>query len=313
MSVRFWKLLSLWLAMSLLCACNSVITNPAPATGILSSSVPTTLTTAPDPPVPGTSTVAVLSTPVANAAPSEKAYFTVAVIVDTTSEAVSRGQAQSVIDDANKTFTKLTPFGFALTDFVTDSQGGSTTEMVNRYIQLHSASLPNGIIIFSYGDNTQAKLSGGYSYSVPSPGGYRNQFVSPIVGADKIYVAVVDFGYRYAACGYGGGDVVKSHVSIGAECASHPRTPCVQHNGYSMCSNDVGDMYSSTSTYFAASTVIHQLMHSFSAGGDKDHYATPQCNAKMGWPQGFYDNIEAEFHNGLCPFVYDDFAKSYQP
>lgn len=239
--------------------------------------------------------------------------FQVAVLVDSTTETVSPDQVRSVMADAGKNFLDLTGFSWVLTESVTDDSGGSTTEMINRYIQSHASSLPDGILIFSYGDNGQAKLTGGYSYNVPGPAGYHNRFISPVVGGDQIYVAVVDFSQRYAACGYGGGIALKSQVSIDGECSRQSGTACMQHNGYSMCSNVVGDLYSSTPTYYAAHLAIHGFMNFFSPDGDQDHYATSHCNAKMGWPQGFYDNIEAEYHNDVCPFVYENFVKSYQP
>ena len=132
-------------------------------------------------------------------------------------------------------------------------------------------------------------------------------------GADQIYLVILDFNYKYAACGYGDSDTLQSPVSLGSECRNRPGTACVQHNGYSMCADVAGDLYSSTPMSFAASTLVHHLLSSFSPGGDKDHYATPECNARMGYPEGFYDKQEGQYYNGLCPFVYEDFTNSYRP
>ncbi len=108
-------------------------------------------------------------------------------------------------------------------------------------------------------------------------------------------------------------DAVQSTKAIGGECNNKPGTACVQKDGYSMCANAVGNLYTSTPTHFVSSTVIHEFLHSFSPGGDKDNYATPECNARMGYPSSFFDLQESEYYNGICPFVYDDFAASYQP
>ena len=59
--------------------------------------------------------------------------------------------------------------------------------------------------------------------------------------------------------------------------------------------------------------IVHGLLHNFGPGGDQDHYATPECNARMGYPAAFFDLQESEYYNGLCPFVYEDFTKSYHP
>ena len=80
-----------------------------------------------------------------------------------------------------------------------------------------------------------------------------------------------------------------------------------------MCANAVGNLYMSTPTYFVSSTIIHELLHPFAPGGDQDHYSTPECNSRMGYPAGFFDLQESEYYNGLCPFVYENFVNSYQP
>jgi hypothetical protein len=233
--------------------------------------------------------------------------------VDTTSEPVTREQAQNQIDDANKIFPQLTSFAFKMVDFSEDSAGGSMTSIANRYVRLHPSSLPNGIAIYSFGDGGQAKTYGGYSYTIPGPAGYRNTFVSPAVGGSRIYIAIVHFSHRYAVCGFGTAKTVQSSTSIGGECRNQPGTACVMHNGYSMCSNAIDNLYASTPTYFGATIIIHEFMHPFAPGGDKDHYGTPQCNEHMGYPPGSFDLQKSEYYNGLCPFVYDNFINSYQP
>jgi hypothetical protein len=235
--------------------------------------------------------------------------LSVAVIVDTGSEAVTREQAQGVAQEANKLLRQLTPFGLEITDFVED-KGGSTNDMASRFIA-SQAALPDGIVIFSFGDGNQAKLYGGYSYALDAPHDFRNSFVSPVAGGGQIYVAVVHFSHKYAACGYGGSETVQGTHSLDGECRNQPGTACVQQNGYSMCANAIGNLYMSTPTYFPASTIIHELLHPFAPGGDKDHYGTPECNARMGYPAGFFDLQESQYHNDLCPDIYQHFVDGY--
>jgi hypothetical protein len=245
--------------------------------------------------------------------PNTKTNFKVAVIVDTLSEPVTRDQAQGLFDEASRLIQPFVPYGFELVDFIEDSGGGSTQDMAGRYLASHISTNANGILLFSFGDGGRAKLQDGYGYPLAGPGGYRNTFVSPIYGENQIYIAVVRYKLKYMACGYGGTDSVKSSIAIGSECRNKPGTACVQKNGYSMCSNAVGNLYTSTPTHLVSSTIIHAFLHSFSPGGDRDNYATPECNARMGYPTGFYDLQESEYYNGICPFVYDDFAASYKP
>jgi hypothetical protein len=239
--------------------------------------------------------------------------FTVAVIVDMRSEPVRREQAQGVIGEASGFLSSLTSIDLLMTDFVEDGGGGSTNDMASRYINAHPGALPNGIVVFSFGDDGQAKAYGGYNYALAGPAGYKNAFVSPVTGDGQIYVAVVHFSHKYAPCGYGGSDTLQSTVSLDGECRNQPGTACVQHNGYSMCSDSAGHLYASRPTYFISSTIIHELMHPFSPGGDKDHYSTPECNTRMGYPAQFHDLQEAQYHNDLCPYVFDEFYRSYQP
>jgi hypothetical protein len=238
--------------------------------------------------------------------------FKVAVIVDTLSEPVPHEQAKNIFEEASKLVQPFVSVSFEMVDFVEDS-GGKTKEMADRYLASHTAAGQNGILIFSFGDGGQAKLLDGYSFTLQAPVGFRNAFVSPLGGTGQIYVAVVPFGLKYMACGYGGTDTLQSTTAVDGECRNKPGTACVQHNGYSMCSNAVGNLYTSTPTHFVSSMIIHAFLHLFSPGGDKDNYATPECNARMGYPNGFFDMQESQYYNGICPFVYDNFAASYQP
>ncbi len=239
--------------------------------------------------------------------------FSVAVIVDTASERVSREQAGAVVEEASDYLREFSPIGLVMTDFAEDGGGGSTADMASRYMTAHAAALPAGLIIFSFGDNAEAKANGGYGFSLPAPAGFQNRFVSALAGANAMYVAVVDYGYKYMPCGYGGSDAVQSTVSLGGECRGQAGTACISTNGYSMCSNAVGNLYTSTPTHAVASAIVHGLLHNFGPNGSQDDYPTPQCKARMGYPEAYFDLQESEYYNGLCPFVYEEFTKAYRP
>jgi hypothetical protein len=264
------------------------------------------------PGMPAVKDTSVPSAPAATPdASNTKATFKVAVIVDTLSEPVTHEQAQRLFDEADKLIEPFVPIGLEMVDYVEDSGGGATKDMAERYLASHPAVPVNGILIFSFGDGGQAKLHDGYGFAIPT--GTRNTFVSAAGGANQIYIAVVRFGQKYMACGYGGTDTIHSTTSIGGECRNKPGTACVQNNGYSMCANAVGNLYTSPPNHFVSSTIIHAFLHSFSPGGNKDDYATSECNARMGYPTGFFDLQESQYYNGICPFVYEDFAAAYQP
>jgi hypothetical protein len=249
----------------------------------------------------------------ASTQPSSSSAFAVAVIVDGLSDPASRAQAQAVIDEASRLLLELTPFGIEMVDFVEDAGGGSTNDMVSRYVASHATALPSGIVVFSFGDNGQAKASGAYSYGVAAPVGFQNSFVSPVLGANHIYVAVVDFSQKYAPCGYGGSETAHSSTSLDGECHNQAGKACVQQNGRSICADAARTLYNSTPTYYLSSTIVHQLLHPFAPGGDQDHFSTPECNARMGYPPEFFDLQESQYYNDLCPFVYEYFAGPRQP
>ena len=264
-------------------------------------------------PLPASSETAQAASSGTSPASPASSNFQIAVIVDTLSGTVTRDQAQAVITEASSFLRQFSPIPLELTDFVEDGAGGSTADMAGRYITSHPAALPNGIVIFSHGDNGQAMASGAYGYTAPAPAGFRNPFASPALGDSQIYVAVVDFSRKYMSCGYGASEQFQSPSSLDGECGGQAGTACVQNNGYSMCASAVGNLYTSTPTHYVSSMVIHGLLHNFGPGGDQDHYATPECNARMGYPAAFFDLQELEYYNGLCPFVYEDFTKSYHP
>lgn len=301
--------------VSLLLTASACVSTPKPGAEV--GVMPTILATIEQPGQPTAeaavpSPAAIPPSPTTVPPPAEPT-LTVAVLVDTSSQQVTRDQAQALINESALHLRALVPVTMVMVDFVEDGRGGSTTEILQRYMLEHNGALPNAAVILSFGDENRAKLNGAYGYAAPGPAGYRNPFVSPLVGNGQIYVAVVDHNYRYMPCGYGGSEAVKSASALNGECDNRPGIACVEQNGYSMCSNAVGRLYMSTRTYFAASMIIHWLLQPFAPGGAQDDYSTPECTTRMGYPAGFRDLQESQYHNDLCPFVYEDFLKSYQP
>ena len=287
-----------------------------------SSALPSTQTTAPSPaatsvpsPTPGagiTASALTVSAPTSEGSQTG-VNFKIVVIVDTRSGPVTREQAQSIITEASGFLQPFVSITLNMVDFVEDGSGGTMMEVASRYLASHATSKPNGLLIFSAGDGGQAKLQHGYAFTVPAPPGSRNAFISPSTGADQIYAAVVPYGLKYMPCGYGGSDTLQSSTSIGVECRGNTGTACVQKNGYSICSDAAGNLYTSTPTHFTSSMIIHAYLHLFSPDGEKDNYATPECNARMGYPNGFFDLQESQYYNGICQFVYENFIASYHP
>jgi hypothetical protein len=202
-----------------------------------------------------------------------------------------------------------------LIDFREIEPGGTMKEMAITYLETMASEIPNGVIIYSFGDHGMAAEYGGYSGWVDGPGDYRNSYVSPLVGDEYVYLAVMHWSHRYGICGYGDGEDVVSDVSIGGECRGQPGVPCVEMYGYSMCSLVVDDLYASTRTFFQASGIVHEFLHPFGVGTSEDHYATPACKETMGWTDENWEftHEESQYYLNQCPHLFDAFEQGYQP
>lgn len=247
-----------------------------------------------------------------------RGVFTLSILVDTTSEPVTREQAQVLVDEASAIFERLTGFTLEMVDFREYNSGMSS--ILGNYFNDPAYVRSDGIIIFSYGDNGDARLYGGYAFEVPGPSGFVSRFNSPYTDPNSVYVSVVHFSHRFAVCGYGGNEEPISDVSVGGECFNQPGTACVEKYGYQMCSTAVDDLYASTQTYMASSTFVHEIMHSFGESGAEDHYFTPQCTEKMKngisqrpYQSEYFDRVEGNLYVQMCPYVFDVFASSYRP
>lgn len=247
----------------------------------------------------------------APASPEPIAYFNVAVIVDTTSDLVSREQAEAVLALSDASLYDLTGYRLRMVDFVEDDSNGSVEEVVNAYMAAHPDDLPNGILLFSVGDDDRAKINRGYAQQIPAPEGFRNPFVSPYLDGSFMYVAVLYFNHHYAACGYDGADDIQSPVSVGDECRGEEGTPCVAWEGMQICDFVLPLLEGRTPVDMAAGVVVHEFMHPFGDKGPDDHYLTDSCRAVVG--EGIYNEEQAEHYNDMCPNVYETFAASYQP
>ncbi len=246
-------------------------------------------------------------------APTPAAYFDVAVIVDKTTDPVSREQAEAILAISNQKMIELTGFGLQMVDFVEDDSGRLMEGLVMAFMADRPTNdLPNGILIFSTGDEDRAKIHRAYALQVPGPEGFRNEFDSPYKGDRFMYVAVLQFNYHYAACGYDDMDTVQSPVSIGAECGGEEGAVCTIWEGMQVCPVALPFLNGHTPIDMAAGPVVHEFMHPFGNNGPGDHYTSEVCHQAMGWEPG-QDPGEAEYYNDFCPFVYDVFAKSYDP
>ncbi len=241
--------------------------------------------------------------------------FKVSILVDISSEPVNRQAAVEVLEDSSRILYERTGFEFEWIDFREMEPGGTMKEMAIAYLETIASETPNGLVIYSYGDHGMAQHYGGYSGWVNGPVGYHNEFVSPLVGDEYVYMAVMHWSHHYGICGYGDEDEVISDVSIGGECRGQPGIPCVEKYGYSMCSLLVDDLYASTPTFMTAAGIVHEFLHPFGFGTSDDHYATPTCKEIIGWTDEnwSFSSEESQYYLNQCPHLFGVFVAGYQP
>ncbi len=308
--------LSLMLILTLACTLGSTAPTQTPLLSISARDRARTPTAR----IPLTPATLVRSTRTPTSTPQPERTFTISVLVDLTSEPVRREQAQAITKEASGILFGLTGFKLAMIDFQEFSTG-TPEEMVRNYLASRPPStLPNGVILFSFGSGGMARLYGGYSYVVSGPAAFVNRFVSPYGHENDIYIGVIHFSERYSICGYDDTDTLVSDVSIDGQCRNRPGIPCVEKFGYSICSEAVDDLYASTPTYMASSSFVHEFMHPFGPNLAQDHYFSPECTATMlsgisvrPYQAESFSLEEAEFYVNMCPFVFDNFVNSYTP
>ena len=240
--------------------------------------------------------------------------FNIAVIVDTATDPVSREEVEAVLAIVTPAFYDLSGFRLETIEILEDGGGGSIERIATDYMA-HAAELPNGILIFSKGDDDRAVTNRAYAHWVPGPEGFRNSFVSlyPDIGDSYMYTAVVQFNHLFAACGYGGMDTIQSPVSIGEECRGEVGSACEAWEGMQVCEIALPFLEGRTRIDMVAEPVVHEFLHPFGLGGPDAHYGSEACALVMGWEPGHYDEMEYKANAGMCPNVVENFANSYQP
>jgi hypothetical protein len=250
--------------------------------------------------------------------------FAFDALVDLSSEPVTIEQTEATFQDASDILFNLTGFVIQLNNFgtVEFTEEQPSNYYMRDYIpdcyiaQRDVDEIPDSLLIFSHGAEDYARTIGGFTFPIDGPADFRNHFVDAFGVENRIYVMFNHYSHKFARCGYDEtGENIISDVSVGGECRNQSGTACVMHNGYSMCENAVNDLYASTPNYFSASTVIHEIMHSFGVHGNMDHFGSPDCTTEMQkLDSSWQPNMdESEIYNVMCPYVYDNFVNGYSP
>ena len=240
--------------------------------------------------------------------------FKIAVIVDTATDPVSREDVEAVLEIVTPAFNELSGFRLETIEILEDSGDGSIERIASDYLA-QASEIPNGILVFSKGDDDRAVINRAYAQWVPGPEGFRNAFVSPYpdIGDSYIYTAVVQFNHLFAACGYGGTTEIQRPVSIGDECRGDEGSACAAWEGMQVCEIALPFLEGRTRIDMVAEPVVHEFLHPFGLGGPDAHYGSEACALLMGWEPDHYDEEEAKANAMMCPNVVENFVNSYHP
>jgi len=233
----------------------------------------------------------------------EDALFRVAVLLSA-SRAPATEDVTRVFARANGILLQKTGERMTQTDVVNVGPG-SALEQGMGYVSAHASAPPDGIIALS--DDETATSYGGYSQTFSLPPPSQNRVPSPVLGAGKVYLAVVDFFHKYARCGYDDAGNRVSDTSFGGECRNRSGLACVDNGRYWMCPDALHDLYADPD-YFTGCSIVHEFMHPFGTEGNYDHYGTAQCTARTGMSQADVLNLTRSQQScGMCPDLYQKF------
>jgi len=251
--------------------------------------------------------------------------ITVGVVVDTDSYSVTNEEIITLISTAdsilqNNTKLKFSLLGIQRVDY-SALQEKAKKDRTNPIVLLYPdlSKQPEYVVIL-LSDSTSASF-GGYSYSVKRSG-FCNRCSKPDSNSQEyVAVGVIDWTHMYSSCGYNRSDsknlVHVSDVSFGGECRNQNGVKCIYNEkfGYYQCndSETLNSLYNSNKYYFAASTIVHELMHFFGEGVLSDHFGTQGCNKWMnGTDYGAYSLNIFQSYAGTCPYLYEVIEKSYK-
>lgn len=248
--------------------------------------------------------------PVPSPAPDPRnGVFDVAVLLGDERK-LPAGHVEDVLAEATRTMRRLTGasvafFGPGLL------RPGSTTDDVkataNAWLQRQARNPPEAIVVFSSDDFAQGY--GGWSSWLNLPPGSTNEFPAMTHLPTEISLAVVDGLHWYGRCGYDESLQHVSTTSFGGECRNTDGLVCEFNGTYWACPNVAGLPYVDLAISHAC-VVVHEFMHFYGGAGTDDHYGSPECKHRMGWPANHpYDILDDQRHCGVCPDVYERFPE----
>jgi hypothetical protein len=99
--------------------------------------------------------------------------FGISILIDLDSEPVPAEGLATALEEASALLQEPTRFVFTVLEVVEGRPPASIDDWVSAYLASKAPPIPNGVVVFSYGEGDLARSRSGYSSFVPGPPGYR--------------------------------------------------------------------------------------------------------------------------------------------
>jgi hypothetical protein len=178
----------------------------------------------------------------------------------------------------------------------------TATNIARTYLDGWGGEQPDSLVVWST-DETAISF-GGYSTTIARPAPYSNRYPG-VGGAGRAHIAVVHFNHKYGRCGYDTRGVTRiSDRSANGECRNRSGLMCVDNGRFWECPDVAANRYAQPHM-FAASTVVHELLHPYGTAGNSDHYGTDVCRNRIGMTAAAAADLDAsQWHCGMCLDVF---------
>ncbi len=247
------------------------------------------------------------------------------IIVDTDQNTISESEIWKFLSDASKLMRLRTgSVGFRLRHIyyhsfrtISPALRFQNEDRTNHFYEsFYRDRTPPEFLLLLHA-NKKAALSGAYTYGYPMSRPYCNRYRSAafVSGNTRhLFASLVHWDHFYNACGYDHTDPLRlvrtRTTSAGGECRNERGTPCTYSYtlDHFVCSPmDSYDLYGRSKRAFIATAMVHEIMHHFGREGDLDHFATLNCDARMGstaYRSDYTAYQQWQKYYGQCPDLY---------
>ncbi len=232
------------------------------------------------------------------------------------------------VQQANRQLQKITGIQLALTELCYKHFGRfdataavpspvTPAAMMTNYIETTRADLPDYVVVLA--TDQMSSDYGGYQLapygitraeqkflSIREPNFCQRASSEAYDNRPVIYGTVIQGVHPYGGCGDVVGNDGEHHAlheySEDGQCCNQDGLRCVTKNNLTFCPGDEKKSHAQPVS-FLASTIVHELGHSFGFKGADDHYAMA-CAERGAIPPNSIPGVTSRFYAEICPDVW---------